>query len=218
MIGQIGAPLREPRAVAVQFRYAFVIDAEGLKVLDVTDVTRAGKGGQPRFVEGAAVAIEGARGLYLARTYAYVASGSNGLAIVDIERPDAQRLDQMFDAGGELNDAHDVGIGATNGSIFAYVADGRNGLRVIELISANETPGAYGFSPRPTPKLIATYETDGPAIALSRGLDRDRAVDETGQQLAVFGRRGARPLNLEEQQKLYLRDGRLIPQSNPDTN
>jgi hypothetical protein len=29
-------------------------------------------------------------------------------------------------------------------------------------------------------------------------------VDETGGQVAVFGRRGARPLNLEEMQRLYL--------------
>ncbi len=80
----------------------------------------------------------------------------------------------------------------------------------MQLISANDTPGAYGFSPRPTPLLVATYQTHGPALALSRGLDRDRAVDETGNQLAVFGRRGARPFNREEQQRLYLRDGRLF--------
>ena len=46
-------------------------------------------------------------------------------------------------------------------------------------------------------------------MALSEGLDRDRAVDESGNQLAVFGRRGARPFNLEETQRLYLLDGRL---------
>ena len=31
------------------------------------------------------------------------------------------------------------------------------------------------------------------ALALSKGLDRDRAVDETGGQIAVFGRLGSRP-------------------------
>src|SRR5438445_11629193 len=95
------------------------------------------------------------------------------------------RVGLVFKAGGVLDDATDVKIGMTNGSAFAYVADGKNGLRVIQVISANDTPGAYGFSPRPTPLLIATYRTRGPALALSRGLDRDRAVDETGQQLAV---------------------------------
>jgi hypothetical protein len=57
--------------------------------------------------------------------------------------------------------------------------------------------------------LIATYPTHGPAVALSRGLDRDRAVDESGNQLAVFGRRGAGPLTLAEQRRLLMRDGRL---------
>jgi hypothetical protein len=40
---------------------------------------------------------------------------------------------------------------------------------------------------------------------LSEGLDRDRAVDESGNQLAVFGRKGARPFNLEEQRRLYMK-------------
>ena len=44
----------------------------------------------------------------------------------------------------------------------------------------------------------------GAALSLSRGLERDRGVDETGNQIAVFGRRGSRPLNLQEMQKLFL--------------
>jgi hypothetical protein len=40
---------------------------------------------------------------------------------------------------------------------------------------------------------------------LSKGLDRDRAVDETGGQIAVFGRIGSRPFTLPEMQRLYLR-------------
>ena len=44
---------------------------------------------------------------------------------------------------------------------------------------------------------------------MSRGLDRDRAVDESGNQIAVFGRLGARPFNLAEQRKLFLRDGKV---------
>ena len=48
--------------------------------------------------------------------------------------------------------------------------------------------------------------TQWPAMALSKGIDRDRAVDETGHQMAVFGRLGSRPFNLEEMQELYLDD------------
>src|SRR5207247_631142 len=74
-----------------------------------------------------------------------------------------------------------------------------------------ETRGNDGFSPRPTPEMIATYKIPhgGHAMAVAKGLDRDRAVDESGNQISVFGRVGARPLNLEEQQKLYLRAGKV---------
>jgi hypothetical protein len=203
LAGQVDTGLREPHAVAVQFRYAFVTDADGLKVVDVTIPTR------PRLVANATVPIESAAGLYVARTYAYVASGAKGLTIVDVERPEQPKLDQVFDASGQINDARDVKVGMTNASVFAYIADGRNGLRVVQLVSGNRTPGAYGFSPKPAPELIATYKTSGPALAISKGLDRDRAVDESGNQLAVFGRRGARPFNLEEMKRLYLRGDQL---------
>jgi len=84
---EIGSPfLNDPRGVAVQFRYAFVVDREGLKVLDVTHLA------QPKPVPGAVVALQDARNLYVARTYAYVASGKEGMAIVDVEHPEQPRL------------------------------------------------------------------------------------------------------------------------------
>ena len=51
----------------------------------------------------------------------------------------------------------------------------------------------------------ATYHTHGDAIAVSRGLDRDRVVDETGGQTVVFGRRGARPFKLSEMSPFFRR-------------
>jgi hypothetical protein len=45
---------------------------------------------------------------------------------------------------------------------------------------------------------------------VSKGIDRDRAVDESGNQLAVFGRRGARPFNRQEMESMYLRDGEVF--------
>jgi hypothetical protein len=153
------------------------------------------------------VPIGDARNVYVARTYAYVAGGAQGVVIVDVERPGQPRIDQVFNADGALNDVNDVKVAMTNASLFAYVADGRNGLRVVQLVSANDTDGAFGFSPRPAPVLIASYRTRRPALAVSKGLDRDRAVDESGNQIAVFGRRGGRPFNLEEMRRMYLRDG-----------
>jgi len=202
----LGAPfLRRPRALAVQFRYAFLVDGDGLKVLDVTDLAK------PIPVSNALVPLPDARNIYVARTYAYVSAGKQGVAIIGVEKPDVLRLDQIFSANGQLNDVNDVKIGMVAGSAFAFVADGKNGLRVLQIVSPWDDPSHFsGFSPRPTPKLIATARTRGPALAISKGIDRDRAVDESGNQIAVFGRRGARPLDLAEAQSLYLRDGRLF--------
>jgi hypothetical protein len=121
-----------------------------------------------------------------------------------VEKPEAPRLFTRFDADGKINDARDVVVGSTNASLFAYLADGRNGLKVVQLTAPDSQPKFYGFSPEPRPNLIAWKETASPANALAKGLDRDRAVDETGHQIAVFGRIGARPFTLDEQRRFYL--------------
>ena len=255
---QIGAPdVVDPKGIVVQFRYAFLVDREGMKVFDITHMDK------PVRVPNAFVPLEDARNIYTARTYAYVAGGRQGLVIVDIERPEHPKLDQIFrgertalDPGGHpddthkteshtngngngsgkesakeaktilvnakqeqahggghgdaINDLNDLKIGMVNSSVFAFLADGHNGFKVVQLIAPEETPGIYGFSPRPTPKLIAKYHTHGPALAIGEGIDRDRAVDESGNQLTVFGRRGARPFNRQEMERMFLRDGKLF--------
>jgi hypothetical protein len=190
--------VKNPKALATQFRYAYFCDDEGIKVLDITHPTAPVPVGHLDLPE--------ANGIYVARTYAYVAAGSQGLVILDIEQPAHPRVDQVFTADGVINDLHDVKLGITYTSEFAYLADGRNGMRVVQLTNP-DTPGNMGFSPRPTPKLIATARLPhgGQALYISKGLDRDRAVDESGNQIGVFGRVGARPFNLQEQQKMYLR-------------
>jgi hypothetical protein len=190
--------LRDVRAAQVQFRYAFVTTADGLQVLDVTKPAR------PQIVKGARVAIADARKLHVARTYAYVAAGAEGLVIVDVENPAQPKRYQAFDAGGRLKDARDVIVGSTNASLFAYIADGQTGLNVIQLTAPDSQPKFYGFSPAPAPQWIAGRHTGAAALALSRGLERDRAVDESGGQIAVFGRIGSRPFTLPEMQRLYL--------------
>jgi hypothetical protein len=195
--------MKNPRSIAIQFRYAFVVDDDGLKVLDVTEPEDA------KLVDGAAVALADARDVYVARTYAYVANGKEGIAIINVEQPERPRLDQTFNAGGQLNDVRQVKIAMTNASLFAYVADGHNGLRILQLTSPETMPEYAGFSPRPQPVLIATFKTKGDALGVSKALDRDRAVDESGNQVSVFGRRGARPFTLSEiMRMLRTNDGR----------
>lgn len=185
------------RKVQFQFRYGFVLDKQGMHVIDVTDPR------DPKVVPAARVEMGDARDVYISRTYAYVAAGNQGLVIVDVTRPEQPKVDQVYDAEGQINDATAVKVGMTNSSLFAYIAGGKNGLQVLQLTD-EDTPGYMGFSPRPTPRLIAQKHTHGPALAVGEGLDRDRAVDEAGNQLSVFGRRGARPFNRQEQERLFL--------------
>ncbi|HEY6306915.1 MAG TPA: hypothetical protein VI488_10715 [Candidatus Angelobacter sp.] len=204
IVAKIGAPeIHEARGLSIQFRYAFVVDRDGLKVLDVTHLD------QPRMVAGAGVTLTDSRNITVSRTYAYIAAGRQGMVVVDVERPEHPVVTQIFNAGGELQDTNDIKIGMVSSSQFALVADGRAGFKVLQLFSPQTAPGFYGFSPPPVPKLISLFRTRGPALAVSRGVDRDRAVDESGNQLSVFGRRGSRPFNLEEMQRLFLRNGQL---------
>ncbi len=190
--------LDDVRASALQFRYLFVTDRQGLRVLDVTRLNA------PRPIAGAVVPFNDARRIYVARTYAYVAAKGEGLAIVDVLNPRRPRLYQAVTLDGSLNDAEDVIVASTNASLFAYVADGRNGLKVLQLMSPVSQRNFYGFSPEPRPELIAWASTPSPALALSKGLDRDRAVDEAGSQIAVFGRLGSRPFTRPEMERLFL--------------
>ncbi|MEJ5977292.1 hypothetical protein WG901_11640 [Novosphingobium sp. PS1R-30] len=191
-------PLSDPRATAVQFRYLWVTTANGLELFDVTKLA------SPVHQPSATVPLADARRIYLARTYAYVAAKRDGLVIVNITRPHAPTIYQKVTFDGQLNDAEDVIVGSTNASLFAYVADGRNGLKVLQLTSPSSQPNFYGFSPAPKPELIAWAKTPSPALALSKGLDRDRGVDETGGQIAVFGRLGSRPFTRPEMEKLFM--------------
>ncbi len=191
-------PLTDARASAIQFRYLWVSDAQGLKLFDVTKLA------SPVAVPSGTVPLANAQRIYLARTYAYVAGKQDGLVIINITKPATPVVYSRETFGGQMNDVEDVIIGTTNASLFAYVADGRNGLKVLQLTSPDSQPNFYGFSPAPKPELIAWTKTPSPAVALSKGLDRDRAVDETGGQIAVFGRLGSRPFNRSEMEKLFL--------------
>ncbi|HVF62906.1 MAG TPA: hypothetical protein VNE58_02795, partial [Casimicrobiaceae bacterium] len=99
--------LPDVRAAQRQFRYLFVTTRDGLQTVDVTNPR------EPRIVEGALVRLGNAQKLHLARTYAYVANAGDGVAIVDITKPEAPVLYGMFDGGGEINDARDVVVGST---------------------------------------------------------------------------------------------------------
>ena len=124
---------------------------------------------------------------------------SPGVALADVTAVWTVLLQRKHDldlTGNGLNHPNDFGH-----RLYAQT--------VLQLMSPDRSADLWGFSPKPEAQLIATFKTKGEALALSKGLDRDRAVDESGNQVAVFGRRGSRPFNLEEMRKLYIRNGQL---------
>ena len=183
------------RSVFQQFRYLFVTDKQGLQTIDITDPEHP-------VLTDTLIRIPDAHRVFVARTYAYVAAGHGGLYIVDATRPDNLTLYMKFTRG--IVDARDVVVASTNVSLFAYVADGVAGLKVIQLLSPASQPRYFGFSPEPEPELIARYKTARPALSLSHGLERDRAVDESGDQVTVFSRVGSGPLTDTDMRSLYL--------------
>ncbi|GAA4812844.1 hypothetical protein GCM10023232_05220 [Sphingosinicella ginsenosidimutans] len=198
-------PLNDGRASALQFRYLWVTDRDGLKLFDVTHMDN------PVAVPSATVPMQDARDIYIARTYAYVGAGPQGLAIVNVTNPEHPQPGlaggQMFytgEPGHPLDDVYAVTVASTNASLYAYVANGRNGMQVLQLTCFCNANTVYGFSPRPQPQMIAWARTPTPALAVAKGLDRDRGVDETGDQIAIFGRLGSRPFNRREMEALFL--------------
>src|SRR5205823_6346704 len=67
VVSVVHEELHHPKKVACQFRYAYVIDEEGVKVLDITNLAH------PHPVSK--LEIHDLHSVYLARTYAYLAAG-----------------------------------------------------------------------------------------------------------------------------------------------
>jgi hypothetical protein len=64
-------------------------------------------------------------------------------------------------------------------------------------------------------KLVASFPTHGRAVAIAEPTVRDRYVDESGNQISVTNRIGARPFNADEIHTiLFYPDGKLLKVSN----
>jgi len=60
------------------------------------------------------------------------------------------------------------------------------------------------------PKLIARFRTRGPRLRSRAAWTAIAQSTKAEIQLSVFGRRGSRPFNLEEMQRLYLRGWKAL--------
>ena len=97
------ASSRPHAAIAVQFRYAFVADRRRPARRSTSPIP-------PSRASRPALPIADARSVYVARTYAYVAAGEQGVVIVDVERPEKPRIDQIFIDGPEGRERREGGL------------------------------------------------------------------------------------------------------------
>jgi hypothetical protein len=152
--------LPDPRRATLQFRYLFVTDADGLKSIDVTDPTA------PALMEDNTVSIADARNVFVARTYAYVAAGADGLVIVDVENPGRMREFQRYDAGGALQDATDVIVASTNASLSAGKTSTVTSSVSCSTVTVLPSSRAWNTAGRSFRSACAT--TKPSAVAISR--------------------------------------------------
>jgi len=100
----VNPPLRRPTGIAVQFRYGFVTDADGLKVLASPISTN-------RRWSWGTIPLADARNISLSRTYAYIVAGREGMPSWMWSAPSNRGWSQDFSAPGEVERYNDIKIG-----------------------------------------------------------------------------------------------------------
>jgi hypothetical protein len=148
------------------------------------------------------VAIHGSRLL--------VADGRNGLRILDVAVPADPRLEETIKAvPGQLpiDQATAVVVASQPTRTFAVIADGAHGIRAVNITStrdyrldlkaAADDPNAFRglrlsmerldpmtpFDPKNTSRQVFTYQTNGSAVYLARGIGFDNIADKSGRRL-----------------------------------
>lgn len=135
-------PEMQIRDVYVKQSYAYVAawNNAGLHVVDIQNLETP--------MNKKSVPTGKANSVYVAGTYAYVATDEYGLRIVDISSPSTPTLvGDGYDTTGTAEDVFVVGN-------YAYVADGDSGVQIVDISTPDE------------PTLAGTYDTAGKAMAI----------------------------------------------------
>ena len=145
--------------------------------------------------------------LYVARTYAYVAAGSGG------PRDRRRRAAGSADALHEVHRRRQAQRRARRDRrrpptrrCSPTSPTARTASRCCSSRRPTSSPSSTASRPSPSPQLIAWRNTATPAHrAVARASTATARVDETGDQIAVFGRIGSRPFTWDEMKRFYLK-------------
>ena len=212
LAGQLtGDFLRNPRCVAIQFRYAFVTDDDGLKVVDITESRRD----RFRCRRGCRSAKQ--RRASLRRAHLRLRRERSGRprdhrrrkSGAAATRPDVQR--------GRRAQRH--ARSADRQRQRLAVRARRRWQKWIARRSADfarHRARRAGIQPAPESEIDRDLSDARRSDLRFARAGRDRVVDETGGQTVVFGRRGARPFHLSEMLP-FLRHVDGVYPDDPDT-
>ena len=193
MVGQTPAgALKNPRKLAVQFMYAFVTDDEGVKVFDLADPIN------PKPLPEATIPLADAHGPL--RGAHLPLRGRRSGRTCHHRHQESRRAEAAREVHRERRVERHAGDSNRRNQRLDVRPRGRRKKWLPRAAAdlAGKRSGLHGFQPAAQPEADRQLSDEGPAVAISRGLDRDRVVDETGDQTVVFGRRGSRPFNEKE--------------------
>ena len=132
------------RVTVVSGNYAYIGQGGDLVILDISNVSQPSELGRVR-TDGAVY------GINISGSYAYIADGSNGLAIINISNPSAPVFVGSCNPGYAGSMSYDV---AVLGS-YAYVAQDNVGLVIVNI------------SNPANPVITSSYNTAGRAVGVA---------------------------------------------------
>lgn len=131
-----------PSAIDVADDYAYVLDSEGLQIIDMSDL------GVPRLIATYEINHGSAGSIKLSNGYAYISALYNGLYILDVRNPKHPILAAHYDPVGWVREITLV-------STDAYVVS--NGLEILDVSDASD------------PVLIGRYQGSGIDLSVNSG-------------------------------------------------
>jgi plastocyanin len=130
-VGRIKGLVENARIVKVQGNYAYVLDNNSMRILDIADINNPVKVGS--------APCSDPRDLVLSGKYAYMADSGEGLRVVDISDKTAPKIVATFKSMTEGSWCHYESL-AISGN-YAYLAGEREQQRVMDVVDISDPTG-----------------------------------------------------------------------------
>lgn len=141
-----------PEGVSVRGSYAYVMEYDGLWVLNVDDPSNPTDEG----VEWISGMTED---LFLDYPYAYVAQGDNGVSIIDVSTPSSPTEEHVY---ADVTEA----LGVHVSDNYMYIANGEDGLKIVD-VTDPLSPGSEATFPTGDTAMDVFVQGDYAYVAMN---------------------------------------------------